>query len=273
MIVEYKNINKIKINDFLASFYISKSNINKLLLNSAITDDEKLVKDSDTIEGNLYIDFSSIEDNINQAKTKMDLDIIYEDDNFIAVDKPRKVLVHSDGITTNTILNGVVYYLQEKHDDSYIRPLHRIDYDTAGVVLFSKNLLSYCFVSHLIEENNVIRKYHTLTEGIISSDIKLKYNIGRDRHNAKKYCISKTGKESITNIHVLKINKKENNTFVEAILETGRPHQIRVSLKEYNHPVIGDNLYGTGNNLMLLSKEFSFKYLNKQVKIISKKEL
>lgn len=273
MIVEY-NINKpIIINEYLKSFHLSNSNLFKLISLNAITCNNKIVKNNETVEGKVYINFSFLEDNSSQIGTEIKLNILYEDDNFIAIDKESKILIHSDGNTFDTLLNGIVFYLKEKYDDSFVRPLHRIDFDTKGVVVFSKNILAHSYVNYLIENNLVYKKYLAITKGIIEKDVTLNYSIGKDRHNSKKYCVSRTGKPSITNVHVLKTNKKDNKSLIEVVIKTGRPHQIRLSLKEYGHPILGDTLYDNGiGDFKLLSKEFSFDYLGSKIYINSKKD-
>lgn len=273
MIVEY-NINKpIKINEYLKNFHISNANISKLISSDAIICNNMIVKDNEIVNESIYINYSLIEDNSSQVGSKINLDILYEDDNFIAIDKQDKILIHSDGNTIDTLLNGIVEYLKGKYDDSFIRPLHRIDFDTKGVVVFSKNILAHSYVNYLLENNLVLKRYLSITKGVIDKDIVLNYNIGKDRHNAKKYCVSKTGKPATTNVHILNVNKKANKTLVEVTIKTGRPHQIRLSLKEYGHPIVGDGLYDNGiGELKLISKEFSFDFLGNKIDIISKKD-
>ena len=273
MIVEYKISIKQKLIDFLNKFHISKTNINRLINTNAISTASRIITNAlDEIEGSIYINYSAIEDNSHIDSYNFPISIIYEDDNFIAIDKTKPMLVHSDGNTKDTLLNALTYYLKEKYDDSFIRPIHRIDYDTMGVVVFSKNILAQSYVTYLLENNLVTKKYLAICQGIIKEDMTLNLKIAKDRHNSKKYCVSKTGKEAITKIKVIK--NISNNTLIECDLKTGRPHQIRVSLAYINHPIVGDNLYSNATgNLKLLSKEFSFNYLGQAIRILSKKDM
>ena len=274
MVNEYIIKKRIKAIDFLRSKHLSKSNIYKLFLNNALSTD-KIVKEEDYLENTtLYINFSLLETNDTLVPIKGDIDIIYEDDNFIAIDKRANTLIHSDGNTYNTILNNVVFYLQEKYDDSYVRPLHRIDYETSGVILFSKNILAQSYVSYLFENNKVYKKYYALSFGHFSKEEKkVTLNIGKDRHNSKKYIVSNTGKESITSLKLIKyIN---NTSLIEAVIYTGRPHQIRVTLQYLGYPIINDKLYNniSNGNMKLLSKEIKFEYCDKIIDIESKQSI
>ena len=271
MIVQYKNFNYITLGEFLNNSHLSKVNISKLLTKKAISIDNRYLTNLDELVDNIYINYSLLEDNEAQIGTEMNLSIIYEDDNFIAIDKDRGILVHPDGNTTDTLLNGVVYYLKSKYDDSFIRPIHRIDYETEGVVVFAKNIIAYTYTSYLMETNKITKIYKALVSGeVINQEIDFK--IGKNRHDSKKYCVSKSGKDAKTIIKVIK--KYPNQTLIECKLITGRPHQIRVHLSHIGHPLVGDELYGgSGDKLMLLSSEFSFKFFDKVITIRTRKKI
>ena len=214
MVTEYRIYKPIKAIDFLKSMHLSSKNIYKLFSLNALST-TKIIKEQDILENEiLYINFSLLETNEELVPVKGKIDIIYEDSNFIALDKKANILIHSDGITNNTLLNYVVYYLQDKYDDSYPRPLHRIDYEAQGVVLFSKNVLAQAYVSYLLETNKVYKRYNVISMGHFPKETNnIKLNIAKDRHNSKKY-INLTDKTVvIKDIKDIKeiINKKKSN--------------------------------------------------------------
>ena len=275
MVNEYLIKNKITALDFLKQKKLSKANIYKLFQLQALST-TKIIKENDILENEtLYINFSLLETNETQTPVQGKINIIYEDDNFIALDKDCNTLIHSDGNTFDTLLNYIVFYLQEKYDDSYVRPLHRIDYETSGVILFSKNILAHAYVSNLLETNNVFKKYQALVLGHFPKENKkVILNIGKDRHNSKKYIVSNTGKESITSVQLAEYSN--NYSLLDIIISTGRPHQIRVTLEYLGYPIINDSLYNKNyqnGNLKLLSKELKFKFENKTIDILSNKDV
>lgn len=272
MVNEYYIKEKIKVIDFLKSMHLSKTNIYKLFQLKAISGKELLKENDEICNETLYINFSLLESNETLVPVKGDIDIIYEDNNFIALDKKSNTLIHSDGNNYDTLLNYIVFYLQEKYDDSYVRPLHRIDFETSGVILFSKNIIAHSYVSNLLEENKVFKRYNAICLGHFPKERKkVTVSIGKDRHNSKKYIVSKTGKEAITTFELIKYSK--NTSLLDVIIATGKPHQIRVTLSYLNYPIINDKLYNPNNsngNMKLLSKEIKFRFLNDEIDILSK---
>jgi len=154
----------------------------------------------------IYINFSLLETNnlgINKVNFK-NLKVIYEDDNIIAVFKRRGILVHSDGGNSDTLLDEVNNYLIYKGDDSVVRAIHRLDVDTCGIVIFSKNVLAHAYISKMMEENKIEKEYHCYVEGVIEKDGFVDIGIGRNRHDSKKSIAIKSGKNAYTEYKVLK---------------------------------------------------------------------
>lgn len=269
--------------NYLKMRHLSDAQVYKLVSNKAITNEiSALNLETKLKKGNyIYINYSLLEDNDAQEsyeyENEINLNVLYEDSEIIAIDKMDNILIHSDGNTQKTLLNAVVYYLKSKGDDSYIRTLHRIDFETRGVCLFAKNILSYQEIDFQITTNNITRKYIAEVQGIVYTSQELRYFIGRDRHNAKKNIVlpnEKHGKESVTLIRPMKT--RNNNTLLDIEIKTGRTHQIRVSLEHIKHPILGDDLYGTKKNnqkLQLISKELSFVLNNRPYKITSEQYL
>ena len=164
-------------------------------------------------------------------------------------------MVHpGNGNFEDTIVNALMFSHKDKLSgiNGVIRPgiVHRIDKDTTGIIVVAKNDNAHKCLAEQFKEHSITRKYIALVDGIIDKD-KLRINlpIGRDEKNRIKMAVTtKNSKEAITNITVLKRYIKSGYTLVEAKLETGRTHQIRVHMSYIGHPLVGDNVYGKSNN-------------------------
>lgn len=264
MVSEYIIKENTTLLEYFSKRHLSISFLNKLILNNGITDDKSyLSKDSVlSIGQKIYINYSVLETNdsidiYDYKDVFSKRDILFENSEVIAIDKKPKLLVHSDGQTHKTLLNAVCSYLRDSGDDSFIRPIHRIDYEARGIVLFSKNIVSYSEINYQMENKLLHKKYLILTEGIIDNNGTIEVNIGRNRHDSQKYLVSKSGKPCKTDYKILK--HVSGKTLLEVSIITGRTHQIRVSFAHIHHPLVGDDLYGKkGKQLELISKEIGF---------------
>ena len=270
MISTYVMEKDITLLNFFKEHYLSSNYYNKLVSENAVTNEQGYLKLNDIIKKgeSIYINYSLIEENIYQLYDYK-ITIIYEDSEIIAVEKPQGILIHSDGNTYETLLNAVCFYLEKRGDDSLIRCLHRIDVDTTGIVLFSKNILSYSYINKQIEEKRVYKEYMALVEGVINAPGVIDAPIGRNRHDSKKQIVSTTGKSAHTEYSVLKTYK--DASLLKVVITTGRTHQIRVHLAYINHPIIGDKLYGKRLNkeLKLHFKKIGFDYFGRKLYITS----
>lgn len=263
MVSNYFINQDITLKDYLKKRHLSDKNIYKLCSLKAITNDYEILNENSLLKQgeNIYINYSLLEtnDSLESVKNDNDIyDIIFENSELIAIDKKKDSLIHSDGNTSNTLINYLVCYLKEKGDDSYLRPLHRIDVQTKGVCLFSKNILSYTDFEYQMGNNLIEKTYITKVKGILNKKEEITLLIGRDRHNSKKYVVSKTGKNAITYYEPIKVIN--NNTLLKVKIITGRTHQIRVTMAHLGHPILGDTLYGKNENgdLQLVSKSIKF---------------
>jgi len=181
---------------------------------------------------------------------EMDLNIIYEDDDVIVIDKKLGVVVHPGaGNWDNTLVNGLLHYCKDLEGiGGVLRPgvVHRIDKDTTGVIIFAKNQHTINHISLQFKEHTNIRKYLLLVRGIPKEDSgRIETLITRDPKNRLKFTSKlDKGKLAITNYKV--IEKFNHFSLIEAKLETGRTHQIRVHFADMNLPLVGDTLYGYG---------------------------
>ena len=176
------------------------------------------------------------------------LDIVYEDDYILLVNKPSDIIIHPDDKTKGkTLVNIVANYYKEKGINRKVRYIHRLDKETTGLILFAKDFLSEAILLKELQNDNISRKYLAFLEGKLNKkEGIIKANIDKDRHVNGKMCIVKSGKEAISKYKVIKEFKEYS--LVEFSLLTGRTHQIRVHASYINHPLLGDVLYG-GNML------------------------
>ncbi len=241
-------INDERIDTFLAkTLNISRSKASKLLENNVLVNNKK-VKNSYLVKENDKINITDyLEEEINAIPEKMDLDIIYEDDDVIVVNKENGIVVHpAIGNTSHTLVNGLLYHsknLSKKNGEFRPGIVHRIDAYTTGLLMIAKNDKAHDFLSQQLSEKTVHRKYIALVWGVIKNDTgTIDAPIGRDNLDRKKMAVVSGGKEAITHFKVLK--RYKTATLIELKLETGRTHQIRVHMNYIGYPVVNDPVYG-----------------------------
>lgn len=224
---------------------ISRSKIQKLIDSNNIKVNGKDIKNSYIVRVDDEIIVNDIIENNEILPEKMDLDIIYEDEYLLVVNKPSGIVVHpSLGHYTNTLVNGLMYYTSLSNDK--IRPgiVHRIDKDTSGLLLVAKNDDVHLYLSEEIKKRKVNRKYIALVHGVIKNDSgTIDAPIGRDLFDRKKMAVTDiNSKDAITHFKVL--DRYKDSTLIECVLETGRTHQIRVHMNYIGYPIVNDPLYG-----------------------------
>ena len=182
------------------------------------------------------------------------LEIVYEDDDLMVINKPRGMVVHpAPGHTSGTLVNAVLSHAGESLSsiNGVLRPgiVHRIDKDTSGLILVCKNDFSHKALAKQLEEHSITRRYHAICSGRLKEEQgTVSAPIGRDEKNRKQQAINyKHGKDAITHYRLLE--NLQNASLLECRLETGRTHQIRVHMKSIGHPLLGDPLYGSKKNL------------------------
>ena len=220
-------------------------NTKNILLNGEPTYISNPVSSGDTIK--VIIDF--VEDNSNIVPTKMDLDIIYEDDCYIVVNKPPHMAIHPSMLHYKSSLsNGVRFYFDSINLKKKIRPVNRLDKDTSGLVVFAKNeYIQECLVSQM-KLKDMKKTYIAICDGIFKEkNGTINLPIARKPGSIIERCIDSSGDTAITHYKVL--DEKNNISVVQCILETGRTHQIRVHLSAAGHPIIGDTLYGQASSI------------------------
>ncbi|KAA0547664.1 RluA family pseudouridine synthase [Bacillus sp. BGMRC 2118] len=178
--------------------------------------------------------------------TEMDIDVLYEDDHLLIVNKPIGMDTHPTEIhQIGTLANGIAYHWQLHGLLAKVRHVHRLDHDTSGVILFAKHPLASSLLDGMLERRDIKRTYIAYAEGLIRQKKgTIEKAIGRDRHHPTRRRVSNTGQKAVTHYEVIQLFKQANITKLKLQLDTGRTHQIRVHLSFLGHPIAGDQLYG-----------------------------
>lgn len=252
-IIDYNDEGK-RIDSFLSEAIsdISRSKIQNAIKNKKILVNNTPIKPSYSLKENDIIicqDFSS--ELYYIPPQNIPLDIVYEDENMLVINKPSGMLTHPTTTEKeNTLVNALKYKYGENLSDingEFRRGiLHRLDRNTSGLLMVAKNNRAHEFLANQIKEKTAIRKYLAVVKGGIDEDMILNYPIGRHKTQPQKMDVvfDEKGKPSLTELKVLE--KFKDATFVELTLRTGRTHQIRVHLSHIGHPVYNDTLYGFG---------------------------
>ena len=257
---------------------VSRSKIQAHLENGLILVNEKKEKSSYKLSENDVIkvmDFPCETSDLNPED--IPLDIVYEDDDVIVVNKPKGLVVHPGaGNTEHTLANALKFHSENLSSlNGEFRPgiVHRIDKDTAGLLIVAKNDAAHAFLSNQLVDHTLARKYYALVLGVISeNEGKIIAPIGRDQKFRQKMAVDLLhGKDAETNFKVLERFKEA--TLVECSLKTGRTHQIRVHMNYIGHPVIGDPIYGKGNRVIYDDGQLLFAHEIKFIHPKTKKEM
>ena len=178
------------------------------------------------------------------------LDIIYEDNDIIVINKPKRMVVHpAPGHYSGTVVNALLYHCRDSLSgiNGIMRPgiVHRIDQDTTGVIVACKNDISHNFLAAQLKEHSITRTYHAIVHNHVKEEEgTVRAAIGRHPADRKKMAVNvRNGKDAVTHYKVLD-NLDNRYTYIECSLETGRTHQIRVHMASIGNPVLGDNVYG-----------------------------
>jgi len=249
---------------------MSRSKISKLLKENIILVNDQNVKGSYILKKDDKINILEYEEDLGDVEPEnIPLDIVYEDEDVMVVNKPNGMVVHP--ATSNnhgTLVNALLYHSKNLSTiNGEFRPgiVHRIDAYTTGLLMVAKNDNAHQFLAKQLEEKTTYRKYVALVWGIINTDTgTIDAPIGRDKIDRKKMAVTDiNSKDAVTHFKVLK--RFSNTTLIELKLETGRTHQIRVHMNYIGYPIVNDPVYGRrkiidNTGQCLHAKELGFKH-------------
>ena len=230
---------------------LSRSFITKLIDEGKITVNGKVEKPSFKVKENDEIELEEIVDVKSDIKEEdIPLDIVYEDDDILVINKAQGMVVHpANGHYSGTLVNALMFLEESLSSiNGIIRPgiVHRIDKDTSGLLCVAKNDNAHHFLAEQLKDHTMAREYMALVRGVIKeSSGTIEMPIGRDKKDRQKMAVTKEGKPAIT--HFVVVERFANHTLVKCQLVSGRTHQIRVHMSAIGYPVEGDPLYAGKN--------------------------
>lgn len=234
----------------------SRSHIQNLIRQGDVYVNDTLPKPSTKLSCGYII---KVKDNEPQSlqvtPQNIKINVVYEDENVIVVNKEKGMVVHpAPGHSSNTLVNALLYHCKNLSGiNGVLRPgiVHRIDKDTSGLLVVTKNDITHKFIAKQLLLHTVVRKYNAIVFGNIKeNNVTIDEPIGRNPKNRKKMAVTHcNSKNAVTNINVLQRFKHKGSsyTYIEANLQTGRTHQIRVHMSHIGHPLLGDTVYSNRN--------------------------
>ncbi|TZE82028.1 RluA family pseudouridine synthase [Calorimonas adulescens] len=252
MIIQ-SDLNDIRVDQFLAlKTNFSRTYIQKLIKEKLVRINDKVIKASEKVKSgdNISIDIPPVEE-LKLVAEDIPIDIIYEDDDLIVVNKPKNMVVHpAPGNYSGTLVNALLYKTKNLSTvNGVVRPgiVHRLDKDTTGLIIVAKNDISHKGLAEQLKNHLVNKTYLALVDGVVKDDMGTIHTmIGRNPKERKKMAVVENGKEAVTTYNV--IERLNGYTFLKLNIKTGRTHQIRVHLAYIGHPIVGDKLYGKKKN-------------------------
>ncbi|KOA20965.1 ribosomal large subunit pseudouridine synthase D [Clostridium homopropionicum DSM 5847] len=249
-IIVDKEAENTRLDVFLSKIFEDKSRsyIQKLIEGSHILVNNKEKKSNYKLNNNdiITIELPEVQELVVEAEN-IPLDILYEDEDVVVINKPQGIVVHpAPGNYKGTLVNALLYHCEDLSGiNGVARPgiVHRIDKDTSGILVIAKNDKAHNKLAEQLKNHSMIREYIALVEGRIKQDKGVVDKpIGRNPKDRLKMGIVSGGKRAVTHYEV--IERFEKNTLIKCILETGRTHQIRLHMSHIGYPIVGDPVYG-----------------------------
>lgn len=263
---KYKEIIEIKVEEkdkgkrldsFLNEFFedATRNYIQKLIdSGNVLVGDKSKAKSGNKLKGKEVIIVKIPEDETLEVLPEdIPIDLVYEDKDMVIINKNPGVIVHpAQGYYTGTLVNAVLYHIKDLSTiNGIIRPgiVHRLDKDTSGLIVIAKNDTAHVKLTDMFKDKTIEKRYVCICKGNFkNSSGRIETLIGRDPRDRKKMAVvTENGKIAITNYEVL--DSVQGFSLVDVKIETGRTHQIRVHMKSLNHPILGDEIYGSGSEL------------------------
>lgn len=237
------NTGHISLEEFLYGNDISGRLFRRIYKTKQVFVNGKFVKKSTELKKGDKVTIHMEDEENNILPEKMDLSIVYEDDDLLILNKQADTVVHpTKSHQEGTLSNGISYYFKENGINKKIRFVNRLDMDTTGILIVAKNPFAHQQMAIQLEENTFVKKYYALVEGIVKKDEDIiDLPIGREEEQSIKKVVTKKGQEALTSYKV--IERFKTATLVELQIFTGRSHQIRVHMNYIGHPIVGDSLY------------------------------
>ena len=231
---------------------LSRSKVQKLIDNGCVLVNSKSVSSSYKVrlDDKIEIREDDLDFSIDIVKENIPIDIVYEDDYLLIINKESGMVTHpAPGNYSGTLVNALLYRFDLKGDS--IRPgiVHRLDKNTSGAIIVAKNDKAHIKLSEQLKNHEIEKTYIALVRGIVKeNNATINMPIGRSKNDRKKMAVDAKGKNAITHFKVIERFFENNCTLLEIKIETGRTHQIRVHLSYIGHPVVGDEVYSNGKN-------------------------
>jgi 23S rRNA pseudouridine1911/1915/1917 synthase len=222
----------------------SRSRLKAWLLDGSITVDGASPRPRDPVTGGEQVMLTAApEKEVNAAPEPIALDVVYEDDSLMVINKPAGLVVHPGaGNPAGTLMNGLLHYSPQLEQLPRAGIIHRIDKETTGLLLIARNLPAHTALVRELADRAISRVYLAVCNGVLTGGGTIDAPIGRHRVDRKRMCIRDDGKRAVT--HYTVVERFAGHTLVRVSLETGRTHQIRVHFAHRRHALVGDPLYG-----------------------------
>lgn len=249
---------------------ISRTKIQNSIKSKMILLNNNTCKPSQVLKTDDIITYeNSVFEEVHITPENIQLDIVYENENFLIVNKPSGMLTHPTSTQkTGTLVNALLYKYNNNLStlSGNLRPgiIHRLDKNTSGLLLIAKNNSAHEKLAQMIKDRNIEKRYRAIVKGLLQENIIINEPIGRNKTNPTKMAVVSDGKPSLTEITILK--QFHDSTYIDVNLKTGRTHQIRVHLSHIGHPIFNDTLYGFGKQKIKTEEQvlqsYKLKFIN-----------